>query len=61
MENPIPKNGLYNTPENLHEVLAVINRIPESDRGGALVAVFMALNYCHGLVDNAITESYQND
>ena len=54
MKNPLSKNGMYTTPENLREVLAVINRIPESDRGGALVAVFMALNYCHEVVDNAI-------
>ena len=45
---------MYTTPENLREVLAVINRIPAPERGSALIAVTMALNYCYEVVDNAI-------
>tara|TARA_R110000824_G_scaffold126526_1_gene286096 strand:+ start:332 stop:511 length:180 start_codon:yes stop_codon:yes gene_type:complete len=54
MKNPLSKNGMYTTPENLREVLAVINRIPAPERGSALIAVTMALNYCYEVVDNAI-------
>jgi hypothetical protein len=51
MKNPIQKNAMCTTPKEFDEVWEVVNRIPDSERSGAMIAVSMAVNFCSRLVD----------
>jgi len=51
MKNPIQKNAMCTTPKDFDEVWKVVNRIPDSDRSGAVIAVSMAVNFCSRLAD----------
>jgi len=51
MKNPIQKNAMCTTPKQFDEVWDVVNRIPETDRSGAMIAVSMAVNFCSRLAD----------
>lgn len=51
MKNPIQKNELCTTPKEFSEVIDVVNRIPDSERSGAMIAVNMAVNFCSRLAD----------
>ncbi len=51
MKNPIQKNELCATPKEFDEVWAVVNRIPDSERKSAMIAVTMAVNFCSRLAD----------
>ena len=51
MKNPIQENAMYATPKQFDEVWDVVNRIPPTDRSGAIIAVSMAVNFCSRLAD----------
>ena len=51
MKNPIQKNSMCATPKDFDQVWDVVNRIPETDRSGAMIAVSMAVNFCSRLAD----------
>ena len=51
MKNPIQKNAMCTTPKEFDEVWEVVNRIPDSERSGAMIAVSMAVNFCSRLAD----------
>ena len=51
MKNPIQEIAMYATPKEFSEVIDVVNRIPDSERSGAMIAVRMAVNFCSRLVD----------
>tara|TARA_S200002703_G_C3736272_1_gene226335 strand:- start:124 stop:519 length:396 start_codon:yes stop_codon:yes gene_type:complete len=51
MKNPIQKNEMCATPKEFDEVWAVVNRIPDSERKWAMIAVTMAVNFCSRLAD----------
>jgi len=51
MKNPIQKNEICATPKEFSEIWDVVNRIPDSERSGAMIAVNMAVNFCSRLAD----------
>ena len=54
VENPIPRSSFFVTPDSLEDVVAVIERIPQSQRAEAYLAVQMALNWAHQEVEDKI-------
>jgi len=51
MTNPIPKSNLFHTPEDWEQLFAWINGLSGSERTAATIAVMMALNIAHDLVE----------
>lgn len=54
VENPIPKNNLFVTPDTLDEVVKYIMAMPEVDRAQCMTAVAFALNWAHQQVEDKI-------
>ncbi len=50
MQNPIPKNNLFVTPQSLDEVMQFIMAMPAREQAQAMTAVSFALNWAHAQV-----------
>ena len=54
VQNPIPKTGLFATPENLEQLMEYCQRFNGQERIIAITVATMALNLSHDLVENNI-------
>jgi hypothetical protein len=52
--NPIPKNGLFNTPESLDRLVSYVDSLPKDQRANAYVVVTMALNWANKEVEKML-------
>lgn len=54
--NPIPKNGMFATPDSLDDVMAMLDTIPAKDgaRVTAITAVMMTINYLSTHMDKFV-------
>jgi len=54
VNNPIPKTGLFATPESLEQLMEYCQRFNGQERIIAITVATMALNLSHDLVENNI-------
>ena len=54
VENPIPRSGLFITPNSLEDVLHFIQAMPATEQAQAMTAVQFALNWAHKEVEDKI-------
>jgi hypothetical protein len=54
VENPIPKTGLFATPESLDQLMEYCTRFNGQERIIAVTCATMALNIAHELVEKHI-------
>ena len=54
VENPIPKTGLFATPESLDQLMEYCQRFTGRERIIAITVATMALNLSHKLVEEQI-------
>lgn len=54
VKNPIPKTGLFATPESLDQLMEYCQRFTGQERIIAITVATMALNLAHELVDTNI-------
>jgi len=54
VNNPIPKTGLFATPESLDQLMEYCQRFSGQERIIAITVATMALNLSHDLVENNI-------
>jgi hypothetical protein len=54
VENPIPKTGLFATPESLDQLMEYCQRFNGQERIIAITVATMALNLAHELVEKDI-------
>jgi len=54
VENPIPKTGLFATPESLDQLMEYCQRFTGQERIIAITVATMALNLSHKLVEDEI-------
>jgi len=54
VNNPIPKTGLFATPESLEQLMEYCQRFTGQERVIAITVATMALNLSHELVENNI-------
>jgi hypothetical protein len=54
VQNPIPKTGLFATPESLDQLLEYCQRFRGQERISAITVATMALNLAHELVEDKI-------
>jgi hypothetical protein len=54
VENPIPKTGLFATPESLDQLMEYCQRFNGQERIIAITVATMALNLAHELVEDKI-------
>jgi len=54
VQNPIPKTGLFATPESLEQLMEYCQRFNGQERIIAITVATMALNLSHDLVENNI-------
>jgi hypothetical protein len=54
VENPIPKTGLFATPESLEQLMEYCQRFNGQERIIAITVATMALNLSHDLVEKNI-------
>jgi len=54
VENPIPKTGLFATPESLDQLMEYCQRFTGQERIIAITVATMALNLAHELVEDGI-------
>jgi len=54
VENPIPKTGLFATPESLDQLMEYCQRFNGQERIIAITVATMALNLSHDLVEKNI-------
>jgi hypothetical protein len=54
VENPIPKTGLFATPESLDQLMEYCQRFTGQERIIAITVATMALNLAHELVEDRI-------
>jgi hypothetical protein len=54
VNNPIPKTGLFATPESLEQLMEYCQRFSGQERVIAITVATMALNLSHELVENNI-------
>jgi len=54
VNNPIPKTGLFATPESLDQLMEYCQRFSGQERIIAITVATMALNLSHELVENNI-------
>jgi hypothetical protein len=57
VENPIPKTGLFATPESLDQLMEYCQRFNGQERIIAITVATMALNLAHELVKQAQRET----
>ena len=55
MNNPIPRCGLFATPESIEDLMAYVNRMSGSERVVASTVAMMALNLANKLVEKELT------
>ena len=51
MQNPIPKTGLFATPESLDQLMEYCQRFNGQERIIAITVATMALNLAHDLIE----------
>jgi hypothetical protein len=56
MQNPIQKQNLFFTPESPDHLMEMLDNLPLT-RAGIVQAACMAVNLCHEMVNNEMTES----
>jgi archaellum biogenesis ATPase FlaH len=56
MKNPIPKTGLFATPQSLEQLMEYCQRFSGQERVIAITVATMALNLAHDLVESAAEE-----
>lgn len=54
IENPIPKTGLFATPESFESLMQYCERFTGSERMIAVTVATMALNLAHDVVEKKI-------
>jgi hypothetical protein len=54
VENPIPKTGLFATPDSLDQLMEYCQRFTGQERIIAITVATMALNLSHKLVEDNI-------
>jgi len=54
VNNPIPKTGLFATPESLEQLMEYCQRFTGQERVIAITVATMALNLAHTLVEDKI-------
>jgi hypothetical protein len=54
VENPIPKTGLFATPESFDQLMEYCQRFSGSERIIAITVATMALNLAHDVVEKEI-------
>jgi hypothetical protein len=54
VNNPIPKTGLFATPESLDQLMEYCQRFTGQERIIAITVATMALNLAHELVEDGI-------
>jgi hypothetical protein len=54
MKNPIPKTGLFATPESLDQLMEYCQRFNGQERIIAITVATMALNLAHELVEETV-------
>ena len=54
VQNPIPKTGLFATPESLDQLMEYCQRFSGQERIIAITVATMALNLAHELVEDKI-------
>jgi hypothetical protein len=54
VQNPIPKTGLFATPESAEQLMEYCQRYTGSERLVAITCATMALNLAHKLVETEI-------
>lgn len=54
VQNPIPKSGLFATPESLEQLMEYCQRFAGQERVIAITVATMALNLSHNLVEKEI-------
>jgi len=54
VNNPIPKTGLFATPESLEQLMEYCQQFTGQERVIAITVATMALNLSHELVENNI-------
>jgi len=54
VQNPIPKTGLFATPESYEQLMEYCQRFNGSERMIAITVATMALNLAHELVEERI-------
>ena len=54
VKNPIPKTGLFATPESLDQLMEYCQRFTGQERIIAITVATMALNLSHKLVEDEI-------
>jgi len=54
VQNPIPKTGLFATPESLDQLMEYCQRFNGQERIIAITVATMALNLAHELVEDKI-------
>jgi hypothetical protein len=54
VKNPIPKTGLFATPESLDQLMEYCQRFNGQERIIAITVATMALNLAHELVEDRI-------
>lgn len=61
MKNPIPKNGLFDTPTSAQDLIDWCLLMSGSERTVAITAAMMALNLASRLVDEELKPAYNTD
>jgi hypothetical protein len=54
VSNPIPKTGLFATPESLEQLMEYCQRFTGQERIIAITCATMALNLAHELIEDKI-------
>lgn len=54
VENPIPKTGIFATPENFDSLMVYCERFTGSERLIAVTVATMALNLAHDVVEREL-------
>jgi len=56
MKNPIPRNGMFATPDSLDALQEYVSQFTGSDLRVAMVVMMMTMNLCNDLVEKAHAE-----
>ena len=54
INNPIPKSGLFATPDNFEQLTAVLQNLSPGERALVYPYVMMTLNTCNKIVEEEI-------
>ena len=56
MQNPIPKNAMWATPQSLEDLYEMLERFNGSEASVAWHVVMLTLNMCNKLVADEVTK-----